>query len=221
MVTARQLPLELADLLDELGSGLRSDLPPEETEEWVEHLRRIDERVDEAWGLVRQAQESSRFNPRRSRPAGLEEMDDVLHLVEQAVADVLSMVRTIATSAEERTPWGAGFRSTWALLVTSTAAAVRHHDEETLRSVPRELGDLLHTLSDDALVRSAWHEYGSLLVNLRNVVFALAEVTGGPTGTARHDGAARARAARAGAGGPSARGRPQFPPAPAGVRRAG
>ncbi|MBV9830483.1 MAG: FUSC family protein [Marmoricola sp.] len=171
-----QLPLELADLLDELGSGLSPELRPEETQEWVDHLRRIDVRVDEAWGLVRQARESSRFNPRRSRPAGLEEMDDVLHLVEQAVADVLSMVRTIATSAEDETAWDATFRSTWARLVTTTAAAVRHHDEATLRAVPRELGDLLESLSDDALVRSAWHEYGSLLVNLRNVVFALAEV---------------------------------------------
>ena len=36
---------------------------------------------------------------------------------------------------------------------------------------------LVSRLSDDSLARSAWHEYGGLLVNLRNVVDAMTEVT--------------------------------------------
>ncbi len=105
-----QLPLDLCEVLDELASGLGPELAPDQAEQWVVRLRAVDVRVDEAWGLVRQARESSRLNPRRSRPAGLEEMDDVLHLLEQAVADVLSMARTVATSAENRTGWDPRFR---------------------------------------------------------------------------------------------------------------
>lgn len=171
------LPSDLAEVLAHLASGLRPELEPDEAEDWIEQLRAVDTRVDEAWGLVRQAQESSRLNPRRSRPAGLDDMDDVLHRLEQAVADVLSMARTIVVSAENDTVWDAGFRSDWARLVTATAEGTHRRDETTLREVPRELGRLLSRLSDDSLARSAWHEYGGLLVNLRNVVDALAEVT--------------------------------------------
>ncbi len=101
-----ELPDELADVLAQLASGLRPELEPEEAEQWTRDLRLVDVRVDEAWGLVRQARESSRLNPRRSRPAGLEDMDEVLHLVEQAVADVLSMVRTITVERRAREPLG-------------------------------------------------------------------------------------------------------------------
>jgi uncharacterized membrane protein YccC len=172
-----QLPLDLCEVLDELASGLGPDLSPDQAEQWVVRLRAVDVRVDEAWGLVRQARESSRLNPRRSRPAGLEEMDDVLHLLEQAVADVLSMVRTVATSAENRTGWDPRFREEWARLLTETSAAVRSHDAETLHQLPGQMSELVEQLSDEALVRSAWQEYGGLLVNLRNVVRALGEVT--------------------------------------------
>ena len=172
-----QLPLDVAEVLDELASGLDSELVPDEAEQWVVRLREVDVRVDEAWGLVRQAQESSRLNPRRSRPTGLDEMDGVLHLLEQAVADVLSMARTIVTSAEKENAWDPGFRTEWARLVTETSDAVRRHDAETLRELPGQMSRLVAQLSDDNLVRSAWQEYGGLLVNLRNVVQALAEVT--------------------------------------------
>ena len=172
-----QLPLDLAEVLDELASGLDSELTPQEAEHWVVRLREVDVRVDEAWGLVRQAQESSRLNPRRSRPTGLDEMDDVLHLLEQAVADVLSMARTIVTSAENETVWDPGFRTDWGRLVTETSAAVRDHDAVRLRDLPEQISRLVARLSDDTLVRSAWQEYGGLLVNLRNVAHALAQVT--------------------------------------------
>lgn len=172
-----ELPRDLAGVLSHLASGLRPDLPAEEVEEWTRQLRAVDLRVDDAWGLVRQAQESSRFNPRRSRPAGLEDMDDVLHRLEQAVADVMSMMRTVAISAENDTTWDAGFRADWSRLVTATAEAVRERDEDTLQTLPHELGLLASRLSDDSLARSAWHEYGGLLVNLRNVVDALGRVT--------------------------------------------
>jgi hypothetical protein len=172
-----ELPDDLAEVLAHLASGLSPDLEPEQAEEWTEQLRKVDTRVDEAWGLVRQAQESSRLNPRRSRPAGLDDMDGVLHRIEQAVADVQSMARTVAVSASNETVWDAGFRSDWARLVTMTSEAVRHLDEVTLRELPDELGVLVSRLSDDSLARSAWHEYGGLLVNLRNVVDAMTEVT--------------------------------------------
>src|ERR1700712_2880517 len=70
-----ELPDDLAEVLAHLASGLRPELEPDEAEEWIEQLRGVDTRVDEAWGMVRQAQESSRLNPRRSRPAGLDDMD--------------------------------------------------------------------------------------------------------------------------------------------------
>ena len=137
-------------------------------------------RIDEAWGLLSQARESSRMNPRRSQPAGLEELSRTLHLLEQAVADTLSMARTLAASAEHATDVGDDSRDLVAAPARGTAESVNHDDgDRLLQAGPARPSrrQALHRPS----CRSAWLEYGGLLVNLRNVVKALTEVTGTST----------------------------------------
>jgi uncharacterized membrane protein YccC len=180
-----ELPRDLADVLAQMADGVSEHLAPQDAEAWVRGLRRVDERIDEAWRLLGQAQESSRLNPRRSRPAGLDDLVGTLHLLEQAVADSMSMARTLAASAESGTLWDADFRSSWKQLLGETAAAVGDRDAERLRAVHAELRRLADELSTDSLARSSWPEYGGLLVNLRNVVKALAEVTEWSAGSGR------------------------------------
>jgi uncharacterized membrane protein YgaE (UPF0421/DUF939 family) len=171
-----ELPGELAAVLSDMATGLVPDLEPEDTRPWVTRLREIDVRVDEAWSLLSQARESGRMNPRRSQPAGLEDLRRTLHLLEQVVAETLSMARTLATSAENATMWGAEFRDAWQHLLEATAEALEVDDGDRLLEIRAEIGRVARELSTDTLAGSAWHEYGGLLVNLRNVVGALIEV---------------------------------------------
>jgi uncharacterized membrane protein YccC len=180
---ADELPQDLADVLAEMAEGVGPELEPRHAEPWVRGLRRLDQRIDETWRLLGQARESSRLNPRRSRPAGLDDLVRTLHLLEQAVADTMSMARTLLTSAESRTLWDADFRSEWKRLLTDTAGAVGDRDEERLRRIHAELRALANDLSTDSLAGSSWPEYGGLLVNLRNVVSALTQVTDWSQGT--------------------------------------
>lgn len=172
-----ELPHELAEVLAEMATGLGPDLDSSDTEGWIHDLRRIDERMDEAWQLLGQARESSRLNPRRSAPAGLDDLVQTLHLLEQAVADTLSMARTLTTSAESSTLWNDDFRAPFKRMLAETADALVQRDGDRLREIRSELGTLANELSTDSLAGAAWHEYGGLLVNLRNVVHALAQVT--------------------------------------------
>ncbi len=180
---AVELPAELTGVLREMAEGLGPGLESTDVERWVGRLRRLDERIDEAWRLLGQARESGRLNPRRSRPAGLEDLVRTLHLLEQAVADTLSMARTMATSAENANIWDDRFRTPWKRLLADTAAAVSDGDESRLREIRAELGRLATELSTDDLAGSAWQEYGGLMVNLRNVVIALTEVTASSRGS--------------------------------------
>jgi uncharacterized membrane protein YgaE (UPF0421/DUF939 family) len=187
----QRLPLELAGILAEMAEHLRPDLPSQDVEHWVRRCREVDEHIDEAWGLLRQATESSRLNPRRSRPADLEDLSTALHLMEQAVADTLSMSRTVATSAERATLWSDEFRTAWAQLLTATATATTDGDTAALREVRHRLAGLAGDLSTDELARSAWHEYGGLLVNLRNIARSLGDVVEWRAGTGTRPGRAR------------------------------
>ncbi len=171
-----RLPLDLAAVLAEMASGLGPDLESSDVEGWVGRCRQIDEGIDEAWALLGQAKESGRFNPRRSRPLGLDDQVRTLHLLEQAVADTMSTARTVATSADSSTVWEDDFRTRWTQVLAATATAVEAHDEKRLRELRDDLSELARAMSTESLPGSTWTEYGGLLVNLRNVVAALTEV---------------------------------------------
>jgi hypothetical protein len=172
----RGLPAELAGLLAEMSEQMRQELTPEEVEAWVERCREVDVHIDHAWGMVRLAQESSRLNPRRSQPADLDEMVRMLHLLEEVVAETLSLTRTVATSAHHAHRWDDDFRSGWTALLATTARALDDSDAETLEDVRSDLDALANELANQELGRTYWHEYGGVLVNLRNIVVAATEL---------------------------------------------
>ena len=170
------LPHELAAVLHDLADGLGPDVEEAAVDGWVSSCRKIDVRVDEAWQLLTQAQESSRLNPRRSQPAGLDDLVIVLHRLEQAIADTLSMVRTVAVSVETSNVWQDDFRDDWRRLLSATADGTDSGDPDQIREVLDEIADLIEELPSWSIDRSAWHEYGGTLVNLRNVASALEDV---------------------------------------------
>ena len=182
------LPHELAAVLHDLAEGLGPDVEDAAVDGWVSSCRRIDVHVDEAWQLLTQARESGRLNPRRSQPAGLDDLVVVLHRLEQAIADTLSMVRTVAVSVETSNVWQDDFRDDWRRLLSATADGTDAGDPDLIREVLDEIADLIAALPTWSIDRSAWHEYGGTLVNLRNVAAALEDVArwsseSGPTPT--------------------------------------
>lgn len=166
---AEQLPGELGAVLREIGQGLGADLDPDDTVRWVQDIRRVDLHVDQAWRLLWQAKESGRLNPRRSQPTGVRELREVLHQLEQAVADSLSMARTVARSAEDRTSWDESFRDRWRKIAVGTADAVDADDLAALERLGEDLSAMTQDFSRASLSAEVWREYGGLVMNLRNV----------------------------------------------------
>ncbi len=172
---AHHLPQHLADTLQQMAEGLGDlgqDLDPDDVEEWLRSCREVDVDIDHAWGLLRQARESSRLNPRRSQPNDLDEMVRALHLLEEAVAETISLARTVATSAKDANVWDEAFRLEVQKLLTRSASAIAEGDVTALEEVRDQLGRLVHDHSTDALARSHWHEYGGVMVSLRNIADA-------------------------------------------------
>ncbi len=170
---AEHLPGELGAVLREVADGIGADLDPDDTKAWIRGIRGVDIHVDQAWRLFWRAEESGRMNPRRSRPTGVRELRKVLHQLEQAVADSLSMARTVARSAEDRTDWDESFRERWRAIARGTADAVDAQDVPRLEALGEELAAMSEDFSQASLAPDAWREYGGLMMNLRNVHEAL------------------------------------------------
>lgn len=168
----------LAELLSDMARDLREPTTEDVVEGWVDRTRDIDEDVDRAWSLLRQARESSRLNPRRAA-VGLRRSDsyeEVLRQEEQAVAEARSMARTLRFSVSGVVEWEPDFRRRWLDLLAEAADAIAATDDERVAAVRVELNRLTDDLGTTDLPTRHWPEYGALIVNLRNVVTAMAGV---------------------------------------------
>jgi uncharacterized membrane protein YgaE (UPF0421/DUF939 family) len=169
---------EVAELLSDMARGLRDDCDSDTVTTWVDRTRELDEDLDRAWSLLRQARESGRMNPRRAA-RGLRSTDrfeTVLRDNEQAIAETRSMARTLGHSIDALNRWDDEFRERWLGLLEEAGDAIGAPDPERVVGVRKGLADLAHDLSNSELSGSHWTEYGALIMNLRNVVTSMDRV---------------------------------------------
>jgi uncharacterized membrane protein YccC len=162
---------ELGGLLCDIADALRDGCPPETADEWIARTHELEEEIERAAGVVRQARESGRLNVRRAarprmRAAG--ELDSILVRLEQAVAETRSMARTIRLERTAPADWDPEFRDPWLELLARAGAAIADADAEALREVGGEVADW----PEDRLSPVS----GALLVNLRNLLHGFDEV---------------------------------------------
>ncbi|GAA4715162.1 FUSC family protein [Nocardioides conyzicola] len=169
---------DIGGLLTDMGSRLAVDYDDDDVAAWVERTRGLDGDIDHAWALVRQAQESSRMNPRRSARdlRDPRRSRDLLQRMEQAVADTRSMARTLGYESASWAGWDVEFRERWPRLLTDAGEAIAAADPRAIRAIHDRLNQLVDDLGGDGVRTAQWPVYGALVINLRNMLDAMDEV---------------------------------------------
>ena len=169
---------EIGALLCEMAEALREPCSEETVTGWADRTRDLEDRIDEAWGLLRQARESSRLNPRRAaRPLRTSTVfEGILRDDEQAVAEIRSMAHSLGRSLEGLFEWDPQFKDSWLSLLAEAGDAIATPDAARVTAVRSGLGQLAQDLSTERLSGMHWAEYGGLILNLRNVVTSMDRV---------------------------------------------
>jgi uncharacterized membrane protein YccC len=169
----------VGELLRDIARALRdTTCSDQDVSAWVDRTREIDEHLDDAWVLLRQARESSRLNPRRAA-AGVKKTDvfeEILRGNEQAVAEARSMARTLGHSIDAVVAWEPAFRVRWLALLAEAGEAIGAPDSSRVTRVRADLNELATDLSTAELSARHWPEYGALIMNLRNIVTSMDRV---------------------------------------------
>lgn len=168
----------VAELLRNMADALRTTCDQDTVTDWVDRTRALDEDLDQAWALLRQARESSRLNPRRAarQVRSTTVWEEVLRHDEQAIAECRSMARTIGHGIENVVEWEPSFREPWLRLLREAGEAIGVPDSARVVAVRSELVRLTEDLSREDLSERHWPEYGALIMNLRNVVASMDRV---------------------------------------------
>ena len=167
----------IGELLADMAGGLGDGCQDEDVTEWIDRTRDLDGDLDQAWALVRQAEESARMNPRRSARVmkNPRQWHGLLRRMEQAVAETRSLARTLGGQKAHRETWGEAFAEPWISMLGDTGRATSAADPEALLDVRRRLEVLTEELRSTE--RSPeWPIYGALIINLRNIIDAMDRV---------------------------------------------
>ncbi len=166
-------------LLTDMADAIREGYDDDTVDAMVERSRDLDADIEAAWSVVSESNESRRFNPRRTaRRVGdrAASYSDVLHRLEQAVAEARSMARTLGLREHAAQTWDPHFKEQWVVLLADTGRAVTDADPEAVAEVRRRIGRLVHTMSTSELPGMHWPESGALVINMRNIVEAMEDV---------------------------------------------
>lgn len=165
---------KVGDLLVDMADGLERDEVAAQVHAWIDRTRELDDELDEAWAMVRQARESARMNPRRSA-RGLRdprEWHRLLVRLEQGVAESRSLARTIALAEDDVDPT---FRRQWTAALRDAGEAIQDADAERLATVRETVRGLAAAGPSDKA--DHWPVQGAALINLRNIAESFALVT--------------------------------------------
>ena len=167
----------VGDLLVAMADGLAAAPSDEDLDGWLQRTRELDDEVEHAWALVRQASESARLNPRRSAGPLRDPADwkDILDRIEQAVAETRSMLHTLRRRREVGDVWNPGFRDGYLDVLRSAGRAIAEAEQDSIRDCKERLDELATEVDADEAT-TLWPIYGSLLVTLRNILDAMDEV---------------------------------------------
>jgi uncharacterized membrane protein YgaE (UPF0421/DUF939 family) len=167
----------IGELLADMAGGLGDGCQEEDVTGWIDRTRDLDADLDQAWSLVRQAEESARMNPRRSARVmkNPREWHELLRRMEQAVAETRSLARTLGGQEAHRETWGESFAEPWISMLGDTGEATSAADPDALLDVRRRLEVFTEELRSTE--RSPeWPIYGALIINLRNIIDAMDRV---------------------------------------------
>jgi uncharacterized membrane protein YgaE (UPF0421/DUF939 family) len=167
-----RLDEQLGSLLTDIAGQMRSAWSGEQADRWIDRTRGMDRDLSRAWQLVRHATESSWWNPRTYLPRRRQDRtayERLLLRVEEGIAQVRAMARTVRESTVSAQEWDPRFRERWIDLLAETGRRVADPDAN-VRSLRDSLEGLARDLSSEELPGLMWPTYGSLITNLTHVV---------------------------------------------------
>jgi uncharacterized membrane protein YccC len=168
----------IGELLVEIADGLAGQCSLDDVAAWVEATRDLDEEIDRAWALVRQARESAVLNPRRSarQLRNPEVWIGLLHHMEQAIAETRSIARTLERFLEQEREWVPEFRDGYVKAMRRSGRAIEHADADRIRECRSRLDQLVNEMAALDPAPDVWPAHGGLMVNLANILDAMTEV---------------------------------------------
>ena len=164
------LRVRMGEILVEISDDFREEWDRDKARESSKAVQQLRNDLDQSWSTVQFARDSRRRNPRLLfQGTSREKYEQVLTGLDEAVAHLRNLTRTLETTNSSESPGGQRFRERWSEILKTIARRISDPNADVEPSVD-ELDRLAREMvAENQLSETSWPLYGALISSTRNI----------------------------------------------------
>ena len=176
--TVESLQVRIGDILAKVSDDFREEWDRDKAQESSEAVRQLRNDLDESWSTVQFAKNSRRRNPRLLfHGSGSEKYEQVLTGLDETVAHLRNLTRTLETTSSSESPRDQHFRERWSAILKTIAMRLSNPDADVEPSVDQLDRLAQEMVAESQLSETSWPLYGALISSTRNISMLIEQLS--------------------------------------------
>ena len=176
--TVESLRVRMGEILVEISDDFSEEWDRDKALESSKAVQQLRNDLDQSWSTVQFARNSRRRNPRLLiQGSSGEKYEQVLTGLDEAVAHLRNLTRTLETTSSSESPRDQHFRERWSAILKTIAMRISNPDADVEPSVDQLDRLAQEMVAESQLSETSWPLYGALISSTRNISVLIDQVS--------------------------------------------
>ncbi|MEY8579058.1 aromatic acid exporter family protein [Corynebacteriaceae bacterium 6-324] len=176
--TVESLRVRMGEILVEISDDFSEEWDRDKALESSKAVQQLRNDLDQSWSTVQFAKNSRRQNPRLLiQGSSGEKYEQVLTGLDEAVAHLRNLTRTLETTGSLESPRDQHFRERWSAILKTIAMRISDPDADVEPSVDQLDRLARKMVAENQLSETSWPLYGALISSTRNISILIEQLS--------------------------------------------
>lgn len=168
--TVESLRIRMGEIMAEISDDFKEEWDRDKALESSEAIQQLRNDLDQSWSTVQFARNSRRRNPRLLfQGSSSEKYEQVLTGLDETVAHLRNLTRTLETTSSSESPREQRFRERWSAILKTIAMRISDPNADVEPSVDQLDRLAPEMVAENQLSETSWPLYGALISSTRNI----------------------------------------------------
>lgn len=168
--TAESLRIRMGEIMAEISDDFKEEWDRDKALESSKAIQQLRNDLDQSWSTVQFARNSRRRNPRLLfQGSSSEKYEQVLTGLDETVAHLRNLTRTLETTSSSESPREQRFRERWSAILKMIAMRISDPNADVEPSVDQLDRLAREMVAENQLSETSWPLYGALISSTRNI----------------------------------------------------
>ncbi|MDN6132291.1 MAG: hypothetical protein L0I87_09815, partial [Corynebacterium casei] len=168
--TVESLRIRMGEIMAEISDDFKEEWDRDKALESSKAIQQLRNDLDQSWSTVQFARNSRRRNPRLLfQGSSSEKYEQVLTGLDETVAHLRNLTRTLETTSSSESPREQRFRERWSAILKTIAMRISDPNADVEPSVDQLDRLAPEMVAENQLSETSWPLYGALISSTRNI----------------------------------------------------